>query len=54
MVGLEPPATTSYRPVMPDHRPPERSVLPRVLFWLVGLVSAPFILVGGGMVLVRR
>ena len=51
MVGLEPPATTSYRPVMPDHRPPERSVLPRVLFWLVGLVSAPFILVGGGMVL---
>ena len=41
MVGLELPATTSYRPVMPDHRPPERSVLPRVLFWLVGLVSAP-------------
>ncbi len=51
MAGLEPPATTSYRPVMAGHLPTQRSVLPRVLFWLVGLVSAPFILVGGGMVL---
>ena len=51
MAGLEPAATTSYRPVVPGHPLPERSVLPRLLFWLVGLVSSPFILVGGGMVL---
>ena len=51
MAGLEPPATTSYRPVMSGYPLPQRSVLPRLVFWLVGLVSAPFILVGGAMVL---
>jgi hypothetical protein len=51
MVGLEPPATPSYRPVTAGQPLAQRSVLPRVLFWLVGLVSAPFILVGGGLVL---
>ena len=51
MVGLEPPARTAYRPVVPDHRPPPRSVLPRLVFWLVGLLTAPFIFVGGALVL---
>jgi hypothetical protein len=51
MAGLEPPATISYRPVVPDHRPPQRGVLPRLVFWVVGLFTAPFILGGGAMVL---
>jgi hypothetical protein len=51
MAGLEPPATTSYRPVAPGYPLPQRSVLPRLVFWLVGLVTAPFILVGGALVL---
>lgn len=51
MAGLEVPTTTSYRPVAQGHRTPERGVVPRLLFWLVGLVTAPFILLGGGLVL---
>ena len=51
MAGLEPPATTSYRPVMQVHSAVERGVLPRVVFWVVGLFTAPFILGGGAMVL---
>jgi hypothetical protein len=51
MVGLEPPAATAYRPVMPSHRPPPRSVLPRLVFWLVGILTAPFIFAGGALVL---
>lgn len=51
MVGLEPPATTSYRPVLPGRPLPQRSVLPRLVFWLVGLLTAPFILVGSLLVL---
>ena len=52
MTGLERPATTSYHSlVRGGRRPSQLDVLPRVLFWLVGLVSAPFILVGGGFVL---
>ena len=30
---------------------PARSVLPRLVFWVVGLFTAPFILGGGAMVL---
>jgi len=51
MAGLERPATTSYHPVMQGHRPPERGVMPRLVFWVVGLFTAPFILGGGAMVL---
>lgn len=51
MVGLEQPATTAYRPVMPGHPLPQRSILPRLVFWLVGLVTAPFILAGSVLVL---
>ena len=51
MAGLEPPATTSYRPVMQVHSAVERGVLPQVVFWVVGLFTAPFILGGGAMVL---
>ena len=51
MVGLEPPAAASYRPVVPGHPLPQRSVLPRLVFWLVGLLTAPFILVGSVLVL---
>lgn len=59
MVGLEPPATTAYRPVMragvpgmaPAHASHQRGVLPRLVFWVVGLFTAPFILGGGAMVL---
>jgi hypothetical protein len=51
MVGLEPPATTSYRPLVPAMDPGPRGVLPRLVFWVVGLFSAPFILGGGAMVL---
>jgi hypothetical protein len=51
MVGLEPPVATSYRPVVPGHPLPQRSVLPRLVFWLVGLLTAPFIFVGGALVL---
>ena len=51
MVGLELPAMTSYHRVMQGHRPPERGVLPRLVFWVVGLFTAPFILGGGAMVL---
>ena len=51
MAGLEPPATTSYRPVIQVHSAVERGVLPRVVFWVVGLFTAPFILGGGAMVL---
>jgi len=51
MTGLEPPVTTSFHPVVPGSSPVPRGVFPRLVFVLVGLVSAPFILVGGGMVL---
>jgi hypothetical protein len=51
MAGLEAPATTSYRAVRQDQRPLQRGVLPRLLFWVVGLFTAPFILGGGAMVL---
>lgn len=51
MVGLEPPATTSYRPVVLGHDAVQRSVLPRLVFWVVGLFTSPFILGGGAMVL---
>ena len=51
MVGLARPAATSYRPRRRGRRRAQGDLLPRVLFWLVGLVSAPFILVGGGLVL---
>ena len=51
MTGLEPPVATSFHPVVPGHSPAPRGVFPRLVFVLVGLVSAPFILVGGGMVL---
>jgi hypothetical protein len=51
MVGLEPPAATAYHPVVPAAGLPARSVLPRLVFWVVGLFTAPFILGGGAMVL---
>jgi hypothetical protein len=51
MVGLEPPAATAYHPVAPAAGLPARSVLPRLVFWVVGLFTAPFILGGGAMVL---
>ena len=54
MAGLEPPATTSYRPVMQVHSAVERGVLPRVVFWVVGLFTAPFILGGGAIGALRR
>ena len=47
MAGLEPPATTSYRPVMPGYRGPSAASCPRLVFWVVGLFTAPFILVRG-------
>ena len=51
MAGLEPPATASYRPVVLGHDAVQRSVLPRLVFWVVGLFTSPFILGGGAMVL---
>ena len=59
MAGLEPPAATSYHPVMPAGVPGtaparashQRGVLPRLVFWVVGLFTAPFILGGGAMLL---
>lgn len=51
MAGLEPPAATAYHPVAPAAGLPARSVLPRLVFWVVGLFTAPFILGGGAMVL---
>ena len=51
MVGLERSTTPSYLPLVHGHRPTERSVLPRLVFWVVGLFTAPFILGGGAMVL---
>ena len=50
MAGLEPPTTTSYRPLAPTDAAPTRAFA-RVLFWVVGLFTAPFILGGGAMVL---
>ena len=51
MAGLEPPSTPSYYSLSPGLRPAQRGVLPRLLFWVVGLFTAPFILGGGAMVL---
>jgi hypothetical protein len=51
MAGLELPVTPSYRPALRGHRPTQRGVLPRIVFWVVGLFTAPFILGGGAMVL---
>ncbi len=50
MAGLEAPATTSYPPLAPAVAPPTR-VFARVLFWVVGLFTAPFILGGSALVL---
>jgi hypothetical protein len=50
MAGLEPPTTTSYGPLVPTASAPTRAFA-RVLFWVVGLFTAPFILGGGAMVL---
>ena len=50
MAGLEAPIPTSYRPPTPSGAVPTRAFA-RVLFWVVGLFSAPFILGGGAMVL---
>lgn len=51
MAGLEPPAATAYHPVVPASRLPARSIMPRLVFWLVGLLTAPFIFAGGAMAL---
>lgn len=50
MTGLEPPTPTSYRPLAPTGAAPTR-VFARVLFWVVGLFTAPFILGGSALVL---
>jgi Domain of unknown function (DUF1707) len=50
MAGLEPPTTTSYGPPTPTASAPTRAFA-RVLFWVVGLFTSPFILGGGAMVL---
>ena len=51
MVGLEPPAATAYHPALQGQGPLPRGLLPRLVFWVVGLFTAPFILGGGAMVL---
>ncbi|MGF9759667.1 DUF1707 domain-containing protein [Microvirga sp. 0TCS3.31] len=50
MAGLEPPAAPSYGPIVPTASAPTRAFA-RVLFWVVGLFTSPFILGGGAMVL---
>ena len=51
MAGLERPAAPSYHPAFRGQGPAQRSILPRLVFWVVGLFTAPFVLGGGAMVL---
>jgi len=51
MAGLEAPATPAHHRLAPAPPAGSRSIVPRLLFWMVGLFTSPFILIGGGLLL---
>lgn len=51
MVGLDPPAAAAYHFPAPAPGRPARSIVPRLVFWLVGILTAPFILAGSALVI---
>ncbi|MBC2931619.1 DUF1707 domain-containing protein [Nocardioides sp. zg-1228] len=51
MAGLEAPAMPVPHPLVAAPPARSQSIVPRLLFWVVGLFTAPFILGGSGLLL---